>query len=69
MFLHNSRKRGEPFQFTLGKGDVIKGWDEGLLDMCVAEKRKLIIPPHLGYGDQGAGKYSLILLTCKYSVY
>lgn len=46
--------RGQPFEFTLGVGQVIKGWDQGLLDMCEGEKRKLIIPSHLGYGDHGA---------------
>ncbi|KAI9344314.1 hypothetical protein BDR26DRAFT_857599 [Obelidium mucronatum] len=44
-----------PFQFTLGGGQVIKGWDQGLKDMCIGEKRTLTIPPSLGYGDRGAG--------------
>jgi FK506-binding protein 14 len=44
-----------PFDFVLGAGRVIKGWDQGLNDMCIGEKRSLTIPPELGYGDSGAG--------------
>jgi len=51
----SSRDRNDPFKFQIGIGQVIKGWDEGIIGMCVGEKRKLTIPPHLGYGDQGAG--------------
>ncbi|XP_056011694.1 uncharacterized protein LOC125680793 isoform X2 [Ostrea edulis] len=50
-----SADHGQPFSFQLGIGQVIKGWDQGLLDMCIGEKRKLTIPSHLGYGEQGAG--------------
>ncbi|KAK6627230.1 hypothetical protein RUM44_009707 [Polyplax serrata] len=55
MLLPLYHDREEPFTFQIGVGQVIKGWDQGLLDMCVGEVRKLTIPPHLGYGDRGAG--------------
>jgi FKBP-type peptidyl-prolyl cis-trans isomerase len=51
----SSRDRGRPFSFGLGAGQVIAGWDQGVAGMKVGGLRKLTIPPHLGYGAQGAG--------------
>ncbi len=50
-----SWNRGEPLRFQLGVGQVITGWDQGLLGMRVNGRRTITIPPHLGYGDRGAG--------------
>ena len=50
-----SYDRGTPLTFTVGQGQVIKGWDDGLIGMCPGDQRKLTIPPELGYGDRGMG--------------
>ncbi len=51
----SSRDRNEPFAFPLGKGRVIQGWDQGFAGMQIGGQRVLIIPPHMGYGERGAG--------------
>merc|ERR1711981_814274 len=51
----SSYDRSESFKFQIGVGQVIKGWEEGVLGMCIGEKRRLVVPPELGYGAQGAG--------------
>ncbi|XP_048567089.1 peptidyl-prolyl cis-trans isomerase FKBP15-2-like [Triticum urartu] len=50
----SSYDRGDPFEFTLGNGQVIKGWDQGLLGMCIDEKRNLSITANMGYGERGS---------------
>lgn len=51
----SSFKRNKPFQFKIGVGQVIKGWDQGVMRMCVGQSCRLTIPPELGYGAAGAG--------------
>jgi FKBP-type peptidyl-prolyl cis-trans isomerase len=51
----SSRDNNQPLEFVLGHSEVIKGWDEGIAAMRIGEKRTLVIPPALGYGEQGTG--------------
>lgn len=51
----SSMDRGEPFEFVLGRGQVIRGWDEGVAQMRIGDKVRLTIPPEMGYGARGAG--------------
>ena len=64
----SSVDRGVPFEFLLGRGVVIAGWDEGVANMNIGGKRELVIPPNLAYGDNGAGAVIPPGATLKFEV-
>lgn len=62
-YYSHKHNNGQPIWFTLGILEALKGWDQGLKGMCVGEKRKLIIPPALGYGKEGKGNKQFYIFT------